>query len=136
MMRLLIPLGLLGLLGIVALIIIYLIKPNFQQKFISSTFIWKLSLKYRRKKLPVNMLRNILLIICQVLIITSCALILAKPVIAEEEIKYNSEQIIVIDASANMRAKHKEFGEDVTRFEKAVEKAKEQIVKALSTVDG
>lgn len=142
MMQLLIPLGLLGLLGVVALIIIYLIKPNFQQKFISSTFVWKLSLKYRKKKIPVNMLRNILLIICQILIITSCALILAKPVIAEETIEYNSEQIIIIDASANMRATHDEYATDgtgmyqVTRFEKAVEKAKAQVNSALSSVDG
>ena len=49
-MTLLTPLGLIGLLGVVALIIIYIIKPNHQQKFISSTHIWKLSLKYKKKK--------------------------------------------------------------------------------------
>ncbi|UKI12805.1 MAG: BatA domain-containing protein [Oscillospiraceae bacterium] len=46
--KFLIPLGLLGLLGIVALILIYIIKPNFQQKLISSTFIWRLSLKFKK----------------------------------------------------------------------------------------
>ena len=46
-MTLLTPLGLLGLIGIIVLIIIYIIKPNYQQKFISSTYVWKLSLKYR-----------------------------------------------------------------------------------------
>ena len=59
-MTLLIPLGLLGLLAIAALILIYIIKPNYQQKFISSTYVWKLSLKLKRKKLPLNRLRNIL----------------------------------------------------------------------------
>ena len=53
-MTLLTPLGLIGLLGVVALIIIYIIKPNFQQKFISSTYVWKLSLKYRKKKIPAS----------------------------------------------------------------------------------
>ena len=62
-MSLLVPLGLLGLLGIIALIIIYIIKPNYQNKFISSTFIWKLSLKYKKKRIPLNKLRNILLFI-------------------------------------------------------------------------
>ena len=67
-MTLLVPLGLLGLLGVVALIIIYIIRPNYQQKFISSTYIWKLSLKYRKKRIPTSKLRNILLILCQVCI--------------------------------------------------------------------
>ena len=59
----LVPLGFLGLLGIIALIVIYIIKPNYQNKFISSTYVWKLSLKYKKKKLPINTLRNILLFI-------------------------------------------------------------------------
>ena len=64
-MSLLIPLGLLGLLGIVALIIIYIIKPNYQQKYITSTYVWQLAKKYRKKKIPLNRLRDILLIVCQ-----------------------------------------------------------------------
>ena len=39
------PLGFLGLIGLIALILIYIIKPNYQQKLISTTYIWKLSLK-------------------------------------------------------------------------------------------
>ena len=53
-MKFLIPLGLLGLLGIIALIIIYIIKPNFQQKLISSTYMWRLSLKFKKKKIPLS----------------------------------------------------------------------------------
>ena len=68
-MSLLTPLGLLGLLSIVALIIIYIIRPNYQEKFISTTFVWNLSLKYRKKRIPTSKLRNILLIICQILIL-------------------------------------------------------------------
>ena len=45
------PLGFLGFLGLVALIVIYVIKPNYQHKIISSTFIWKLSLKFKKKKI-------------------------------------------------------------------------------------
>ena len=79
------PLGFLGLIGLIILIIIYIIKPNYQQKFISTTFVWKLSLKYRKKKLPMSKLRDILLFICQVLIITSMAMILAQPFIKEDQ---------------------------------------------------
>ena len=67
-MTLLAPLGLLGLLGIVALIVIYILRPNYQQKFISTTFVWKLSLKYKKKRIPISKLRNFLIILCQILI--------------------------------------------------------------------
>lgn len=119
-MSLLIPLGLLGLTGIAVLILIYILKPNYQQKFVSSTYVWKLSLKYRKKKIPVSRLRNILILICQILIIVACALILAKPVIAAEEEVVNSEKIIVVDASANMLAEH--GGQ--SRFDRAKEQIK------------
>ena len=68
MMSWLTPIGFLGLIGLIILIIIYIIKPNYQNKVISSTFIWKLSLKYTRRKIPISKLRNILLLICQILI--------------------------------------------------------------------
>ena len=110
------PLGFLGLIGILILILIYILKPNYQQKFISSTFVWELSLKYRRKKIPINKFRNILLFICQVLVITSCALILAQPVIAENQKPEVLEKVAIIDASASMRSSY----DDVTRYERAI----------------
>ena len=79
------PLGFLGLLGLVVLIIIYIIKPNFQNKIISSTYVWKRSLKFKKKKIPISNLRNILLFLCQVLIITAASLILAQPFLMDEE---------------------------------------------------
>ena len=66
-MKILTPLGLLGLLGILVLILIYIIKPNYQQKYISSTYVWKLSLKYKKKRIPTSRLRDLLLILCQIL---------------------------------------------------------------------
>jgi len=115
---LLVPLGLLGLIGIIVLIIIYILKPNYQQKFVSTTFVWKLSLKYRKKRIPVSKLRNILIIICQVLILTACAAILAQPALVVKEVETTPEVIAVIDASASMRAESM----DETRYERAVQK--------------
>jgi len=126
-MSLLVPLGLLGLIGIIALIIIYIIKPNYQNKFISSTFIWKLSLKYKRKRIPLNKLRNILLFICQVAIITGAAFILAQPIINQDDSDSAGESIIIIDASASM---HTETNFK-TRLERAAEKALEDAKTAL-----
>ena len=116
MMNWITPLGFLGLIGIAVLILIYILKPNYQQKFISSTFVWKLSLKYKRKKIPINKFRNILLFICQILIITACAFILAQPIIEEAQAPLVVEKVAIIDASANMRAAYSKE----TRFERAV----------------
>ena len=86
-MNLLTPLGLLGLFAIAVLILIYIIKPNYQQKIVSSTHIWKLSLKYRKKRIPISKFRNILLIICQILILSLCAFLLAQPIIEAQTVE-------------------------------------------------
>lgn len=119
-MRLLTPLGLLALLSIVALIIIYIIRPNYQQKFISTTFVWKLSLKYRKKKIPTSKLRNIILIIIQILILTLAAAILTTPSKILQMREDSREVILIIDSSASMRT-----GEgETSRFKRAVEEAR------------
>ena len=123
-MTLLAPLGLLGLLGVVALIIIYLIKPNYQQKFVSTTFVWKLSLKYRKKRIPFNKLRNIILIICQVLLLTACAMILAHPNQIIKTRISQPEVVLIIDSSASMRAFN---DKEKTRYSRAVASANEMI---------
>ena len=114
------PLGFLGFIGLLILLLIYILKPNYQNKQISTTYVWKLSLKYRKKKIPISKLRNILLIICQVLIVCICAFILAQPFIAGEDKNSANEKVIVIDASGSMLA---EVGGE-TRFERAVSQAK------------
>lgn len=126
---LLIPLGLIGLLGVLALIIIYLIKPNYLTRNVSSTFVWKLSLKYRKKRVPVSKLRNILLFICQVLILVAMAFILAQPAIVHETKISGNDVIAIIDSSASMYAQT--MGE--TRFHRAVDKAATLIE---NTLDG
>lgn len=116
MMELLVPLGLLGLIGIAVLILIYLIRPNYQTKHIPSTYIWKLSLSYRRKRPPVSRIRNIILFICQVLILTSMALIMAWPAIVERTVNDETDVIYILDSSASMHAET----DGVTRFDRAV----------------
>ena len=127
------PLGFLGLIGLLILLLIYILKPNYQNKTISTTYVWRLSLKYRKKKIPISKLRNILLIICQVLIVCICAFILAQPFIDGEDKRSANEKIIVIDASGSMLAEV----EGETRFERAVTQAKkliEETFKADSAV--
>ena len=113
------PLGFLGLIGLIILIIIYIIKPNYQNKIISSTFVWKLSLKYKKNKIPISKLRNILLFLCQVLSIILAACILAQPFIDNSK-PSSTEKVLIIDASASMMSN---VGGQ-SRFEKAVEEAR------------
>ena len=116
-MTLLAPLGLIGLLGVVALIIIYIIKPNYQQKIISSTYVWKLSLKYKKRRIPTSKLRNLIIILCQILILTVAAFILAKPSqILKRQADYD-EIIAIVDSSASMRTVN---DNSETRYERAV----------------
>ena len=110
------PLGFLGLLGVIALIIIYIIKPNFQNKVISSTYIWKKSLKYKKKKIPISKLRNLLLFLCQLLALTAAALILAQPYIADEDGNKGEQTVLILDTSASMLTETA----GITRFERAV----------------
>lgn len=130
-MSLLAPLGFLGLLGLGILILIYLLKPNYQQKLVSSTFVWKLSLKYRRKKIPINKIRNILILICQILIIILCAFIMTGPV-QQHEVDVANEKVIIIDASASMLAQ----SNNTTRYKRAVDRAREMVDTVLSDKDG
>ncbi len=117
MMQLLLPLGLLGLLGVLGLILIYIIRPNYLTKHVSSTYVWKLSLKYKKKKLPTSKIRNLLLFICQILILVSMALILAEPAIVYETAGEDNELIAVIDSSMSMYT----GSEESNRFTRAVD---------------
>lgn len=126
-MSLLLPLGLLGLISLLILLLIYILKPNYQQKLISSTFVWKLSLKYKKKRIPISKLRNFLIILCQILILTAAAFILANPAKVTEYAQDYNEKIIIIDASASMLAS----SDGQTRFERAVDEAKEMTDEVL-----
>lgn len=121
------PLGFLGLIGLIILIIIYIIKPNYQLKYISTTYVWKRSLKFKKKRLPLNKLRNILLFLCQVAIITGATCIIAQPFINVDNSKSEGDSIIIVDASASM---HTEVTNQ-TRFARAVEAALEEANEAL-----
>lgn len=120
-MSLLLPLGLLALLSLLVLLLIYILKPNYQQKYISSTFVWKLSLKYRKKQVPISKLRNLLIILCQILILVLAALVISDPANVTVVPDESNEQIIIIDASGSMLAEQ----EGTTRFTRAVNEAKQ-----------
>lgn len=120
--------GLISAISLIIYFILYFIKANYQQKYISSTYIWKLSLKYKKRKLNINKFRNILLVITQVLLLITLTIVTIKPVKITKEVVEN-EEVVIIDASASMRTVH----DDKTRFERAVELATKKVNQVLSS---
>ncbi len=94
--------GLLGLLGLIAVpivILIYLIKSKYVPKTVSSTYIWKRSLKYMKRRIPINFIMSLLLIVQ--LLTVAVATFALMDVKVEDEYN-NKDKIIIIDASASM----------------------------------
>lgn len=116
-MSILYPLGLLGLIGVVILIIIYIIKPKYQEKKVSSTYIWKLSLKYYKRKIPLQWLTKSLLFLIQVLAILLTTFLLTRPYIKVDA--KSNEKIIIIENSASMQ----QTLNQTTRLEVAIKEA-------------
>lgn len=137
-LRWLLPLGMLGLLSLVALIVIYIIKPKHKEKKISSTYVWKRALQNKKKRLPIDMWNNLLVILLQAVILSCAALILAEPYLFSENIvDAKPEYVYIIDASANMRAEYADTDESSSRFERAIEEIKinvEEVLKEDCTV--
>lgn len=111
------PLGLLGLLAIPIIIIIYILRSRYKNKNVSSTFIWKRSMKYVKRKIPLNFIMSLLLIL-QILTVVVASFAIARPTIEPFD---TEEQIIILDASASMLADNG----GKTRFEEAKEKIEE-----------
>lgn len=107
------PLGLLGLIGVPIIIIIYIIKSRFVQKPVASTFIWKRSLKYVKRKIPLSVILSLLLIL-QILTVVAASFAIARPTVKPFK---SNEEILILDASASMQTTL----EGKTRFEIAKE---------------
>jgi hypothetical protein len=113
------PLGLLGLLGIPIIILIYLLKSKYVSKPVSSTFIWKRSLKYVKRKLPLSFIFSLLLIL-QLLTVILSSFAISRPQIPPIAAK---DTIIILDSSASMMNKNQE---GKTRYELAIEQIEKE----------
>ncbi len=92
------PIGLVGLVMVPILILIYLLKKRTHEKTVSSTFMWKQTLKYMKRKFPFNFPLSFLLVL-QILTVVIVSLILADPYVPAWE---TGETIVVVDGSASM----------------------------------
>lgn len=118
-MRFLNPSGLWLLLGVPILILIYLIKSQHEDRPVSSTYIWKLSSRFMKKRLPLQKLRKVLLFLLQLFMIITTALLVSRPAFFHGEI---CEYIAILDLSASMETTDEE---GFSRLDRAVEQIKE-----------
>ncbi len=124
--------GLLGLISLALLVLIYVLRPNYQNRLVSTTFVWKLSMKYRRKRLPVSRLRNLLILLCQILLLVSLALMMAQPAVPVTTGTSDNEKIAIVDASASMMVASK----NETRYQRALARLNELAEDTLALDDG
>ncbi|MBR3836985.1 MAG: BatA and WFA domain-containing protein [Clostridia bacterium] len=112
-MRLENPAGLWLLLGIPALILIYMLRNRYEEKVVSGTYLWRLSRRFQKTRLPVQRLKKIILFVLQLLFIASCALAASQPVLVQGE---TVDYVAILDPSASMQAVDEK---GVSRFELA-----------------
>lgn len=106
------PLGLLGLLGIPVLIIIYIIKSKYTEQTVSSTYLWKLSERFLKKKNPLSRLTGLISLILQILAVLAISLCIAHPILTVPGAA--QDYCFILDGTGSMQMQH---SDGMTRFE-------------------
>lgn len=102
-MRVLYPwFALFGLL-VIPIILLYMLKLQRQKHEVSSILLWQMVLQDRQANRPWQKLRRNLLLIIQLIILTTLVIALIQPAIPGKTIS-NAQVIIVLDATASMQA--------------------------------
>ena len=120
-MNFLYPLGLLGLIGIPILIIIYIIKSKYTEQTVASTYLWRLSEKFLKRRNPLNPLAGMISLILQILAVTVLSLAIAHPVFVIPGAA--NEYCFILDGSASMNMQ----SGDGVRFDDAKMRVSEMI---------
>ncbi|MBP3322300.1 MAG: BatA domain-containing protein [Clostridia bacterium] len=119
------PAGLWLLLLIPLLILIYILRSRYENKHVSSTYIWQLSDKFLKQKLPLHRFTRLLLFLLQLALIALFALAAAKPSVEDG---FGKDYVVLLDCSAGMQVKNEE---GVSRFDRALAEI-EELSKELS----
>ena len=110
------PAGLWLLLGIPVLVAIWLIRPQHENRRVSSSYIWRLSDRFMKRKLPLSFLERWLVFALQLLLVTGGAFLAARPVLSEGS---RADYLVILDASASMRTVA-DSGSGQTRYDAAL----------------
>ena len=122
-------LGFIALVGIPLIILIYIIKNRYTEQIISSTYLWTLSEKFLKRKVPISKLADIISLILQILIVVCIAFALVQPTL----IVLNGAEsyCFVIDGSGSMNT----VQDGQTRFDIAKDKIIEMIAESKAGSD-
>ena len=93
---------LLGLLAI-PILLLYMLRMRRKEQQVPSILLWSMLLRDRRANTPWQRLRRNLLLLLQLLILTSLVLAMARPALPVATVPGNS-LIVLLDASASMQA--------------------------------
>ncbi len=115
------PLGLLALIGIPAIILIYILRNKYNEQTVTSTYIWKLSDKFLKRRNPLSGLTGIISLILQILTVAAISLAIARPVFVLPDAAY--DYYFVLDASSSMQME----SDKETRFDVAKDEIKNVI---------
>ena len=118
-MTFLYPIGLLGLIGIPILILIYIIKNRYTEQTIASTYLWRLSERFLKRRNPLSKITGIIGLILQLLLVTVLSLSIAHPQITLPGKAH--EYCFILDGSASMNMEIN----GKTRFERAKDEISE-----------
>ena len=127
-MQFLEPMGAWALLALAAVLAFYLLKRQYEERTVPSTYLWRMALRDESASRPLERLRRSLLLILQLLAAALFALALMRPALPGHT---TGEFVIVLDASASMQAAD-ETGR--TRMEEARQRA-EELVRGLNALD-
>ena len=115
------PLGFLALAAIPVLILIYIIKNRYTEQTVTSTYIWNLSEKFLKRRIPINRISGLLSLLIQILLVTLVAFIIARPVLTLPHAA--KAYCFILDGSGSMNI----VQDDKSRFDIGREKIKEII---------
>lgn len=135
-MTFLYPIGLLGLIGVPIFIIVYLIKNRYTEQTIASTYMWRLSEHFIKRKNPFSRFTGIISLILQLLLVTALALAVAHPIIRLPGAA--KEYCFILDSSASMNMENagtSRFESAKSEIEDIMRKAKDGSQFSLIVVD-
>ena len=115
------PLGLLGLIAIPVIILIYILRNKYNEQTVTSTYIWKLSDKFLKRRNPLSGLTGLISLILQILTAAVIAFAISRPIFVLPNAAYDYYFVLDVSSSMNMQ------NGDETRFELA----KEEIIDVI-----
>lgn len=118
------PFGLLALIAIPLLIIFYFILHKFKEKEVSSTYIWLVSERFEKKKIPLSKISQPWILLLQIFIAIVFSFSLAQPVVYTHNAAENI--YFILDNSGSMNIQDG----DKNRFDIAKEKISSMVQKS------